>query len=411
MKEKYLLYIPPILALAIIIAIWLMIDEALFALILSLVLVLLIGLYHSQISYQKNKRSLEKKRFDSSYASLKNNTINIAQFIALSDIIDRGLLFIDAHGIIKHVNPLFNQYVETTVHIETSISVLKPHKTLYQIIKDSVEQQKPLTIKMNLDEKHYDVATTPIFEKDKFKGTIVVMHDITELKTAETFQKQFTADVSHELKTPLTTIKGLAEILNRDDDTKSDTKKELLKVIYDESTRMENILSDLLIISKMDRLDYELKRVETDIKLLIEEVVALLTKQAHEKQIKIKCAVDSQLLYVDKTKIQQVMLNLIKNAINYTDSGTITIIGKAKQSVFTIDVIDTGIGIPLEEQDKIFKRFYRLDEARSRASGGSGLGLSIIKNVVKKHQGNIRLTSELDVGSHFSIDLPLQIKK
>lgn len=408
MKEKMIELLSALLILFALIFVWVFAYELTQAILLSLFLLLIGILLYIQKTQYQSKIQKQIKRHAKSYASLKNNTINITQFIALSDVIDRGLLLVDHEGVIKHVNALFQRYFDVKVHIETSFTNLKTIKPLYKVIQESLIHKTQTRIQVDFENQHFDINTTPIMNDQTFQGTIVIVHDITQLKTAETFQKQFTADVSHELKTPLTTIKGLAEILTRSDDVDGTAKRDFIKVIHEESTRMETILSDLLIISKMDRLDYELKLEKTDIKALIENVLSLVDSQAKEKKITIKTSLESQELYIDSTKIKQVMLNLVKNALNYTDSGSITLMGKRRKDVYTIDIIDTGIGIPLAEQEKVFKRFYRLDEARSRASGGSGLGLSIIKNVVKKHQGTIRLTSEIGVGSHFSIDLPVE---
>jgi len=184
-------------------------------------------------------------------------------------------------------------------------------------------------------------------------------------------------------------------------------RNEFIEILQKESVRMETILNDLLIISKMDRIDYELTVTEVHIGELVLESTNALKRLAKEKNIELITNVKDEIISVDKNKIEQVIINLIKNAINYTDEGSITVTGYTENDFYTLRVSDTGIGINSEEIENIFKRFYRIDGARSRDSGGSGLGLSIVKNVVLKHGGNIQVDSIKDEGTTFIITLPL----
>jgi two-component system phosphate regulon sensor histidine kinase PhoR len=291
--------------------------------------------------------------------------------------------------------------------MKQSYDQLKSIKPLYKEISRAFIAEEKTHAQFKYDRFTYEISVNPVFEKKLFQGSLVVIRDITQLKTAENFQKQFTADVSHELKTPLSAIKGMAEILSRDEPIEQSEQKEFIQGIYDESIRLETILNDLLIISKMDRLDYELKLQETSIKTIIDDAIQLLKPNATKKDLYLNSDIEDCLLMIDPVKMNQVIINLIKNAINYTDKGGVNVKAYISKETYLIEVNDTGIGIKEEDFEKVFKRFYRVDEARSRDSGGSGLGLSIIKNVVKKHQGSIELTSEIDKGSTFTIRLPL----
>lgn len=337
----------------------------------------------------------------------KQTTKSISQFESLSEIIDSGLLFIDQDERIIQVNSLFKEIFNIDINLKESYDQLKSIKPLYKEISRAFIAEEKHHAQIKHDDYTYEISVNPVFEDKLFKGSLIIIRDITQLKTAETFQKQFTADVSHELKTPLSAIKGMAEILSRDEPIGLDEQKDFIKSIYDESIRLENILNDLLIISKMDRLDYELKLKETSMKAIIEDAVQLLNNQALNKQLTISHHIEDCTLLIDPIKMNQVFINLIKNAISYTDKGGVVIKGYATNKDYVIEVKDTGIGIEEEDQEKVFKRFYRVDEARSRDSGGSGLGLSIIKNVVKKHHGNIKLISSVGKGSTFIIRLPL----
>ena len=329
------------------------------------------------------------------------------QFDSLSAILDSGLLLIDDEERIKKVNQAFKAQFPSAFAVGDTFDVFEPMKGLYRTINEAYITEKRHRAQIVQDDTYYDVNVTPIFEANRFLGCLVVVQDITPLRTAEAFQKQFTADVSHELKTPLSAIKGIVEILLNNEKMDASERTDFIKTLFHETSRLENILNDLLIISKMDRLDYELKTEPTDMKALIEDVVKLLAPDAEEKQLKLTATIDPCMLDVDSTKFRQVVINLLKNAIVYTDAGSIAVSGKIDGDRYDIVVRDTGIGIPEKEQRNVFKRFYRVDDARSRESGGSGLGLSIIKNVVKKHQGDIHLTSEPGKGSTFTVSLPL----
>ncbi|MFW5864920.1 MAG: sensor histidine kinase [Candidatus Izemoplasmataceae bacterium] len=332
---------------------------------------------------------------------------SITQFESLSEIIDSGLLFIDENERIIQVNNLFKEIFNIRVQLKESYDQLKPIKPLYKEISRAFIAEDKYHAQIKYNDYTYEISVNPVFENKLFKGSLIVIRDITQLKTAEIFQKQFTADVSHELKTPLSAIKGMAEILSRDEPIEENERKDFIQSIYDESIRLETILNDLLIISKMDRLDYELKLKKTSMKAIIEDAIRLLSSYAQKKGLKLESDIKDCNLLIDPIKMNQVIINLIKNALNYTDKGGVVINAYSEKDYYVMKVIDTGIGIKEEDFEKVFKRFYRVDEARSRDSGGSGLGLSIIKNVVKKHHGTIELSSKVNEGSVFTVRLPL----
>ncbi len=354
----------------------------------------------------------EKARLLYKLEQTEKATVEAAtQFVSLSKIIDSGLLMIDEDEKIKQVNETFEAYFDTHDIVGETYDILIPFRGLYKAVNEAYIQEIKHRTQMQYKNKYYDINISPILEDKLYKGCLVVVHDITQLKTAETFQKQFTADVSHELKTPLSAIKGISELLSNNPNMSEEERKDFIQSMVRESSRLETILSDLLIISKMDRLDYELKIEETNIKVLVDEAMHLLEPLAKNKGLNIEVSVAEAMVSVDPTKFRQVIINLIKNAINYTDKGYIKVRGLIENGSYVIEVEDSGIGIAKEDFDKVFKRFYRVDEARSRASGGSGLGLSIIKNVVKKHDGKIELTSTLKKGSCFRIELPINPEK
>ncbi|TVP94001.1 MAG: hypothetical protein EA374_08065 [Acholeplasmatales bacterium] len=366
------------------------------------------ALHATHIIESERRQKEEKKTLLYQLDKTQKQTHEAAgRFMTVLEVIDSGLLFIDEHEVIKEVNDTFHRFFAIGPVVNHTYDTLKPIKSLYRVVHDAFLQEIKQRRQIIIDNQSYDVNISPVFEGKWFRGCLVVIHDITPIKTAEMFQKQFTADVSHELKTPLSAVKGISEILLRETDMDAKQRQDFITMIHHETKRLETILSDLLIISKMDRLDYELKRENTAIKALIDESVQLLMPTAHDKQLTLSADIEEVILPVDPVKMRQVVINLIKNGLNYTDTGGVSIQGYQQGTMYRITVKDTGIGIPVSEHNKVFKRFYRLDEARSRASGGSGLGLSIIKNVVQKHGGTIALDSRPGEGATFVVDLPL----
>ncbi|MFW6318863.1 MAG: sensor histidine kinase [Bacillota bacterium] len=367
----------------------------------------IITFYSFRVTIDKmNKTKVKRLQYELDQMKQASNEVE-SQLTSLAKIIDSGIILIDEYDIIKQANSQFLKAFDVHDIEGKSYEVLKPINTLYKMINKAYLKEEKTRQQMIYDDIYYDVNITPVFENDFFRGCLIVVHDVTQLRNAETFQKQFTADVSHELKTPLSAIKGISEIIMNNQSMEKDEREDFIKTIYLESTRLETILNDLLIISKMDRLDYELTLEETSIDNIINDVVKLLTPMAKDKGLTLTKNIEHSTLYMDAIKMRQVIMNLIKNAIAYTDEGSVHVSGNINDSMYEIKVSDTGIGIPEEEHEKVFKRFYRVDEARSRASGGSGLGLSIIKNVVKKHHGTLSLDSKVDVGSTFTVNLPI----
>ncbi|MBU1019781.1 MAG: HAMP domain-containing histidine kinase [Firmicutes bacterium] len=379
----------------------------------SVLLILLLMTFHFYTVYKINAK-FNQDKVDSVSKLLskldktkKENDETYKRFISLTTILGSGIIMVNEEGIVNFMNKDIQNYFSINFQNE-DYNVLVKVKPLYKFINQAYLLEKSLREQIAYSDHYFDLISTPLFENKMFKGCLIIVHDITLLKTAENFQKQFTADVSHELKTPLSTIKGFSEILERDKNIKPSEREEFISLISKESTRMETILSDLLIISKMDRLDYELTLEEVNFTEVVKENVSILKRQLDAKGLKYSENLEPCSMRIDKNKMGQVVLNLVKNAITYTDSGEITVKGEVKGSNYVLFIQDTGIGITQSDIDKIFKRFYRVDTARSRDSGGSGLGLSICKNVVLKHGGNISVESTVAKGTTFTIIIPIK---
>lgn len=259
-------------------------------------------------------------------------------------------------------------------------------------------------------ERHYiEVVGAPVINDMKeLKGAVLVFHDISDLKRVEEMRKDFVANVSHELKTPITSIRGFAETLLEDDETNEEIRKQFLDIILKESTRLQSLVHDLLELSKIEKEEMKLSTKLIEVDEWLQNSMTLIEQQASKKSLQFSRDIQPNIrFYGDPDRLEQVLLNLLYNAVNYTgEGGNIVLTIKETSNRIEIKVEDSGIGIPIESRQRIFERFYRVDRARSRNTGGTGLGLAIVKHIVEAHQGSITVTSEVGKGSSFIVKLP-----
>ncbi|WP_286885011.1 two-component system histidine kinase PnpS [Aneurinibacillus sp. UBA3580] len=246
-------------------------------------------------------------------------------------------------------------------------------------------------------------------EEGEIKGIIVLLHDITAIRRLEKMRSEFVANVSHELKTPITSIKGFTETLLDGALEDPEISRSFLEIINEESDRLNRLITDILDLSKIEQKKMPLKVEEIDLSQLIKETVRIVREEARAKNIAIYLPAEKDItLEGDRDRMQQIVLNLVSNAIHYTpDNGEVTItLREPDEKSVEMVIADTGIGIPAEHLPRIFERFYRVDKARSRESGGTGLGLAIVKHLIESHHGMIHVESEEGRGTTFKIILP-----
>ena len=245
-------------------------------------------------------------------------------------------------------------------------------------------------------------------ENDTPAGVIAVIQDITEHVTLDNMRKEFVADVSHELKTPITSIMGYADTLLEGDYDK-ETQEKFLNVIATEARRMAKLVTDLLTLSRYDNARNRIKKEAFDLGELVKRAQDKLAIEAMKKEHNVSCFVTADVppVYADRDDIERVVLNILSNSIKYTpDGGDIKIyVGFVYNDAY-IKIIDNGIGIPEEDLSKIFERFYRVDKARTREMGGTGLGLSIAKEILDKNGGSIDIKSVVGEGTEVVIRIP-----
>lgn len=325
----------------------------------------------------------------------------------LSSMVE-GLVVLDKDGKIALSNRNFLDIVgvsdETQLNNKRYWEVLQ-NVDIDKLVKSVSQSGEPKTREIQLGEKVY-LGSGSLVSEASGKKLIVVLHDITEIKRLEKVKTDFVVNIAHELKTPLTAIKGFAETLEEEADFEH---KRFLQIIKSNTDRLINIVSDLLLLSNLETQKRNLVIEKVDLEKLVTDISQLFVKKLGEKKIVLSCDIspDTHKIKADSFLLEQIFINLIDNAIKYTEQGEINIKIYPVQKNLKIIVQDTGIGIPKEDIDRIFERFYVVDKSRSRKYGDTGLGLSIVKHIVLAHNGKIDVESEVGEGSKFIITMPL----
>ena len=334
---------------------------------------------------------------------------------ALIENMGAGLVLIDSRGYINLINKGFIDifHVNPTGYLNKLYYEVIDYEEICHLVAEVFRTEKKVSkqmlVPLFIERRYFVVYGIPIIGTDNvWKGVLLVFHDITEIKKLEQMRKDFVANVSHELKTPVTSIKGFTETLLDGAMNNNETLETFLSIILKESDRLQSLIHDLLELSKIEQQGFRLNLQELDLNLLLTEVITILTGKAQQKNIELKlvCKQNQVMIQGDFDRLKQVFINIIGNAITYTpQKGNVTIILLEHAENVRIHVKDTGVGINKEEIPRIFERFYRIDRARSRNSGGTGLGLAIVKHIVEAHHGNISVRSSLGEGSEFIIEL------
>lgn len=261
----------------------------------------------------------------------------------------------------------------------------------------------------NINGMDLEIALAPFFVYEKLGGILAVIHDVSAQKKSDQLRREFVANVSHELRTPITNIRSYAETLSDSDSIPSDMQKNFLHVIVNESDRMTKIVQDLLTLSRFDAetsFNFAKFPFESAVRNTYDSM--LLEAKKHNLEVSLEITARLPEIIGDRARIEQVLLNILSNSVRYTpEGGSVDVKAGSDGSNVWMSVKDTGIGIPKEDLPRIFDRFYRVDKARSRASGGTGLGLSIAQDIIKKHNGSIEVDSELGAGTTMTVILPI----
>ncbi|TCP32098.1 PAS/PAC sensor signal transduction histidine kinase [Scopulibacillus darangshiensis] len=360
----------------------------------------------SRLNYSLNvlARSLEK--IAKSYLTQQD------RLKTLIENIGSGLIFIDGNGRISLVNKTYRETFQAPTEnwLNQTYQDVIPHSEVTLLITETFKSgtalTKQLKLPIRIERKHFDVSCAPILDQnERLRGIVVVFHDITELKKLEKMRKDFVANVSHELKTPVTSVIGFTETLLDGAMEEPELQDKFLNIILSESKRLQTLISELLELSKIEQEHFEIKWEHVQMTELLDDTIMVLTEKAGEKGITLTDSTkEAGIALGDPQRIRQIMINLITNAISYTSAG-----GKIQTEIKNMGdgvkliVSDTGIGIEPNQIPRIFERFYRVDKARSRNLGGTGLGLAIVKHLVEAHGGRIDVASKPGEGTTFEI--------
>ncbi|MCE1225336.1 MAG: phosphate regulon sensor histidine kinase PhoR [Geobacteraceae bacterium] len=324
-----------------------------------------------------------------------------------------GVMVTDTQGAIILVNPAFRKQFGLPGEVEGRplVEVCR-HPDLLHAFEEQRESGDEVTCEITIPATNLVLMAhwVPLSGEHGKRGTVAVFHDISDMKRIETMRRDFVANVSHELRTPVAVIKGYAETLldGALDDT-PERGRHFVSIIAGHAERLTNLINDILTLSKLEARDAALALHPLDLCGTIRKAQMLMEDHARTKGIRLNatCPESVPKVLADQGQLEQVLLNLLDNAIKYTpDGGDIAIRTRQENKRVVIEVSDTGIGIPSKDLKRIFERFYRVDEGRSREQGGTGLGLAIVKHIVQLHGGEITVTSEAGKGSTFTVTLP-----
>jgi two-component system, OmpR family, phosphate regulon sensor histidine kinase PhoR len=339
-------------------------------------------------------------------ASTKDNVLKSQQLATLITHIPSPLALVDINGELVIINDRFTKLMTKDEPAVNFQSTSLPVDVRY-FIRESYLNELSNYKTIHLDGIDYQALSIPVKNGNRYGGCLIILQDITRVLEGERQQKRFIADASHELKTPIASIKGMAEILNRPEFDDVQTQKDFLRQISKEVNRLETVVADLLFISKMSSNKMYLDIVKNDITVVIRQAYDSLKSQFEKKGVIFVFTDKEIFIESDSKQLYQVFSNLLSNAIQYTDSGSVYVKIQTLEDKITIVLTDTGTGISESDLPFVFERFYRSASDRSRESGGSGLGLAIVKSIILAHQGQITVSSQLQQGTTFTIELPI----
>ncbi|EDO0035860.1 PAS domain-containing protein [Listeria monocytogenes] len=337
----------------------------------------------------------------------------------------------------QRLNAIVQNLVSGVMLINVDKQVIMTNRTMYQILGETEITGKPFyeviksfalsqLIEATFETKTIqqkeiilyfpremilDASVSPILgENGEITGIILLLHDITQIRHLENVRSEFVTNVSHELKTPVTALKGFAETLLDGAMYDEVLLKKFLTIIKEESDRLHRLIMDILALSRIEQNPVAENVELVDVDEVIEQSARTIFEMATEKNIRVTIPEKtsaSVMIETDRDKLQQIVINLLSNAINYTPvDGKVEVKLIEQEAEVITEVTDNGIGIPAKDIDRVFERFYRVDKARSRHSGGTGLGLSIVKHLVENCGGRIEVESQEEVGSTFRVTLP-----
>lgn len=355
------------------------------------------------------------KQLNETIHQLENENIKLESIV--DSIID-AVIAVDNENKILMINSVCYKLFDIKIHdiIGYHFYDVIRNECVYKILEICMKEKKHIVdefiFKSQLEgNKILKVYANPIAsqqECNEIKGILLVFEDVTQVRKLEQLRSDFVSNVTHELKTPLTSIIGFTDTLKAGAIEDTQAAMRFIDIIEIEAKRLYRLILDILSLSELETRKEDINIQKEDIKQMILNVCDVLQPQIEKKGLELIVRIDENipLFICNKDRISQMLMNLIDNAIKYTEKGHIQISCFYKKHILEIYVEDTGIGIPKESIERIFERFYRVDKGRSRKAGGTGLGLSIVKHIVMLYEGKLGVSSEEGKGTRFMITLP-----
>ena len=325
-----------------------------------------------------------------------------SEFDTIISKIKEGMILLDNNCRIISINQAAQDILQTdqTCLGKDMLQILR-NLSLNNWLEKGLQGRKQEGI-LQLDDAHYKVMVRPIQSEDKVTGLAILFFDVTDQLQAEQLRREFTANVSHELKTPLHLISGYSEMLASDVVAQKDVPQ-FAEKIHSESQRMIQLVEDIIKLSHLDESE-ELAMEPVNLYQISEEVLDSLSAKANERHINLHLLGEPAYITGNHALIHSLIYNLCDNAIIYNrDKGDVTVNVTSNKDNIVLTVQDTGVGIAKDEQERIFERFYRVDKSRSKKLGGTGLGLSIVKHAVNQHHADIKVESQLGLGTKMTV--------
>lgn len=347
---------------------------------------------------------------NTSVRALKRRNI---EFEAMLKSMASGVIAIDNNDIVMFTNDVFSQMVECSkdkIERQPFYTFMR-NAVLFQTITEVRDRKETVMREGTIalaDEKMVRVTATPLLkDNNKNLGILLILEDITQIRKLENMRRDFVSNVTHELKTPLTSIRGFVDTLKAGAIKEEQVAARFIDIIDIESERLSSLINDILLLSEIESKEEQVV-APCNMDTVITDVIELLQSKITHKNVVIVYNPKPDMDYypANANRMKQLLINLLDNAVKYTEVGTITIQCEKKKNKLILCVEDTGIGMEEEHLGRIFERFYRVDKGRARKTGGTGLGLSIVKHIVERYNGKIKVESKLNKGTKFTIELP-----
>ncbi|WP_335869766.1 ATP-binding protein [Bacillus sp. 2205SS5-2] len=347
-----------------------------------------------QLKYHINALNQEKEQLTSILSSMAD-----------------GVITFNIDGTMLITNPPADRFLQKWYQEKHENTLTAVPPKVSSLLDKVVQTESEQTEELMIEGSSYVIIISPLYNHQAVRGAVAVVRDMSEERKLDKMRKDFIANVSHELRTPISMLQGYSEAIVDDIAESAEEKKEIAKIIYEESLRMGRLVNDLLDLARMEAGHITLHKELIKILPFGERVTNKFQGIAKEKGINITFEMNSvahdETLFLDPDKIEQVFTNLIDNAIRHTpENGFVIVIGEASNRGIQFSIRDSGSGIPEEDLPFIFERFYKADKARTRGRSGTGLGLAIARNIVEAHQGRISVKSKFGQGTTFSFFIP-----